>query len=151
MANIDVKRSELVGSKRGKTALIEHLARSNALNQTGTVDYNAGGCKDSVGLQSVTEKFVDNFLLRVLVPDYNTNAKDGKNSYIGTQNKSIRDLLEVHELQKCIVKAVAFTKLTWVPSDTELARMPLRSPEKQAESYYYQDYKIAVRTSTTQK
>ena len=79
----------------------------------------------------------------MLVPDYNTNAKNGKNYYIGTQNKSIRDLLDVHELQKCIVKAVAFTKLTRAPSDSELAIMPLRSPDKQANSYYYQDYKIA--------
>ena len=57
--------------------------------------------KDGVGLRSVTEKFVDNFLLRVLVADYNTKA--GKNIYIGSQNKAVRDLLDAHELQKCIV------------------------------------------------
>ena len=141
MADIVANRSELVGNVKVKTALVEHVARCNALNRTGKINYNEGGSKDGVGLRSVTEKFVDNFLLRVLVADYNTKA--GKNIYIGTQNKSIRDLLEAHELQKCIVKAVAFTKLKRAPTDAELARMPMRNLEKQAENYYYQEYKVA--------
>ena len=40
MADIVVKRSELVGKAKGKTALVEHVARSNALNRTGKIDYN---------------------------------------------------------------------------------------------------------------
>ena len=104
-------------------------------NPYGKINYNVGGRKDNVGLQSVTEKFVDNFLLRVLVADYNT--KMGKNIYIGTQNKAIRNFLDAHELQKCIVKAVTFTKLRLTPTDIELARMPMRNPEMQTENYYY--------------
>ena len=46
MADIVVKRSELVGKAKGKTALVEHVARSNALNRTGKIDYNVGGTKD---------------------------------------------------------------------------------------------------------
>ena len=121
--------------------LVEQVARWNSLNRTGKIDYNAEGVKDGVGLQSVTEKFVDNFVLRVLVADYNTKA--GKNIYIGSQNKAMRDLLDAHDLEKCIVKAIAFTKLKNAPTDIELARMPMRNPEKQAENYFYQEYKVA--------
>ena len=85
MADIVVKRSELVGKAKGKTALVEHVARSNALNRTGKIDYNVGGTKDELGLQSVTEKFVDNFLLRVLVADYNT--KTGRTSTLGHKTR----------------------------------------------------------------
>ena len=141
MANILLAKSEMIGKVKLSTALVEHVGRCNALNRTGKINYNVGGCKDGVGLQSVTEKFIDNFLLRVLVADYNT--KGGKNIYIGVQNKMIRDLLEAHELQKCMVKAVAFTKLKHAPTDAELAKMPMRHPEKQADVYYYQEYKVA--------
>ena len=141
MANVVINRSDLVGNAKLKTALVEQVARWNSLNRTGKINYNEGGTKDGVGLKSVTEKFVDNFLLRVLVADYNTKA--GKNIYIGTQNKAIRDLLDAHELQKCKVKAVAFTKLKRTPTDAELARMSMRNPEKEAVIYYYQEYKVA--------
>ena len=104
-----VNRSEVVAFTKSRTAVLEILIRSNALNVTGTTNYNAGGVKDGVGFENVTEKFVDNFLLRVLVPDYNT--KDGKNIFIGSQNKTIRKLLHAHGLAKCNVKAVAFRKL----------------------------------------
>ena len=141
MANRMVTRSELVGNAKSKTALVEQVARWNSLNQTGKINYNEFGTKDGTGLQSVTDKFVDNFLLRVLVADYNT--KNGKNIYIGTQNKAIRDLLVAHELEKCVVKAVAFKKLPHTPSDKELKIMPMRNPEKMAMHYYYQEYKVA--------
>ena len=85
MANVVINRSELVGSKKVKTALVEQVARLNSLNRTGKINYNEGGTKDGVGLRSVTEKFVYNFLLRVLVADYNTKA--GKNIYIGSQKQ----------------------------------------------------------------
>ena len=89
---IRINRSELVGCTKSNSAVVEALIRSNALNITGTTNYNAGGAKDCVGFVNVTEKFVDNFLLRVLVPDYNT--KHGKNIFIGSQNRSIRELLD---------------------------------------------------------
>ena len=141
MANKVLNRSDLVGNVKSKTALVEQVARWNSLNRTGRINYNEGGKKDCIGLRNVTEKFVDNFLLRVLVADYNT--KSGKNIYIGTQNKAIRDLLDAYNLEKCIVKAVAFTKLNRAPGDNELAQMPLRNPAKEANMYYYQEYKVA--------
>ena len=141
MANTVVKQSEVVGNVKSKTMLVEQIARWNSLNRTGKINYNEGGIKDDVGLQSVTEKFVDNFLLRVLVADYNT--KGGKNIYIGTQNKAIRDLLSAYELNKCIVKAIAFKKLRQTPTKEELEKMPMRNLAKKADVYYYQDYKVA--------
>ena len=46
----------------------------------------------------VTNKFIDNFLFRTLVPNYNT--KKGRNIFIDTQNKMIRDLLDTNGLKK---------------------------------------------------
>ena len=71
------------------TAVVEALIRGNVLSRTGTTNYNAVGVKDGIGFEKVTEKCVDNFLLRVLVPGYNT--KSGKNIFIGSQNKTIRE------------------------------------------------------------
>ena len=139
---IRTNRSRLVGCTKSKTAVLEALIRINSLNLTGALNYNAGGVKDGIGFENVTEKFVDNFLLRVLVPDYNT--KNGKNIFIGAQNKTIRKLLDAHGLEKCKVKAVGFTKLNGSPPPNDmLARMPQRNIEKEARFYFYQDYKVA--------
>ena len=131
---------DLVGRATSKTAVVETLVRSNALNLTGNSNFNSGGVKDGVGFVNVTEKFVDNFILRVLVPDY--NAKDGRNIFVGSQNKSIRELLDAHGLRKCIVKAVAFTKVNGVPPSFMLEKMPFRTKENTVAAYYYQEYKI---------
>ena len=136
-----INRSELVGKRNTKFSLVEQIARNNSLNRTGKINYNAGGYKDGVGLKRVTDTFVDNFLLQVLIPEYNT--KGGKNIYIGSQNKSVRDLLVAHGLQKCIVKAVAFTKLKSAPSQEMLDQMPGRHLNKTASNYFHQEYKIA--------
>ena len=137
-----VNQSELVGSTKSKSAVVEKLICSNALNLTGTTNYIADGVKDGVGFGNVTEKFVDNFLLRVLVPDYNT--KYGSNIFIGSQNRTIRELLNAHGLTKCNVKAVAFSKLNGSePPQDMLVRMPHRNIDKKANCYFYQEYKIA--------
>ena len=65
-----VNRNDLSGATKSRTAVIESLIHSNALNRTGTPNYNADGVKDGIEFVNVTEKFVDNFLLRVLVPEY---------------------------------------------------------------------------------
>ena len=93
-----VNRSELVGFKKSKTAIVETLIQTNALNRTGTTNYNIFGQKDGIGFEEATEKFIDNFLLRVLVPGY--NIKDGKNIFVGSQNRMIRELLDAHGLTK---------------------------------------------------
>ena len=139
---IQINRSELVGLSRSNTAAVEALVRANALNLTGTINYNESGVNDGVGFEKVTKKFVDNFILRVLVPDY--NVKKGKNIFIGSQNKKIREILDSYKLEKCIVKAIAFTKLIGIdPPEDMLESMPDRNINKTADFYYYQDFKIA--------
>ena len=98
MDAIRVTRSDLVGKSKSDTLVMETLIRANALNRTGDVNYNESGLKDGVGFEEVTEKFVDNFLFRILVPDY--NVKKGKYIFLGTQNKMIRDLLVANRLKK---------------------------------------------------
>ena len=75
MDSARVNLSELVGKSQSKTAVLEALIQANALNQTGNVDYNKCGKLDGIGFEKVCDKFVDNFLLCVLVPDYNTEKK----------------------------------------------------------------------------
>ena len=82
-----VNRSDIAGVSKSKTALVERLIRSNALNRTGVTNYNKHGVRDGIGFVNVTDKFVDNFVLRVLVPDYNIN--NSKNIFVGLQNKMI--------------------------------------------------------------
>lgn len=72
-----VNRSDLIGKSTSNTLVLETLIRANALNRTGDVNYNENGLKDGIGFVEVTDKFVDNFLFRILVPDYNT--KKGRN------------------------------------------------------------------------
>ena len=135
-----INRSEIVGTTKSKTAVVEALVRSNALNCTGVIDYNAYGAKDGIGFEKATEKFIDNFLLRTLVPDYNT--KDGKSIFLGSQNRMIRELLDAKGLTKCKVKAIVFAPCQY-PTVEMVEKMPQRDNEKIADTYYYQDYKIA--------
>ena len=114
MESTRVNHSDLVGKLQRKTAVLEAIVRANALNRTGHIDYNENGKLDGVGFEKVSEKFVDNFILKVLVPDYNTKKMKGKrpaNMFVGSQNKSIRELLDANGLEKCIVKAVRLDKL----------------------------------------
>ena len=142
MDAIRVNRSDLIGKSKSNTLVMETLIRANALNRTGNVNYNENGLKDGVGFEEVTEKFVDNFLFRILIPDY--NIKKGKNMFIGAQNKMIRDLLNANGLKKCVVKAVYFTMVHHEQVTEEMLKsMPNADINKVAEEYYFQDFKIA--------
>ena len=135
-----INRSEIVGTTKSKTAVVVALVRCNALNRTGVINYNAYGAKDGVEFEKATGKFIDNFVLRTLVPDYNT--KDGKNIFLGSQNRMIRELLDAKGLTKCKVKAIVFAPCLYPPMEM-VEKMPQRDNEKIADTYYYQDYKIA--------
>ena len=78
MDSVCIIRSELVGTSKSKTVVLETLVKANALNRTGNIDYNKYGQLDCVGFEKVSEKFVDNFLFKVLVPDYNTKKDKHK-------------------------------------------------------------------------
>ena len=136
-------RKQLVGSSTKKSAAIEAVARANALNLTGKVNYNVCGKKDGIGFVGVTEKFIDNFLLRIIVPEYNT--KNGKvNQFVGSQNRKIRELLNIHGLEKCDVKAISLTRLKKDPPTHILIKTPDLQQDVEDVVYFAQDFKIAT-------
>ena len=112
MDSIRVKHSEVIGKSQSKTAVLESLIKTNALNRTGNVNYNEFGKLDRIGFEKVSVKFVDSFIFCVLVPDYNTEKKKKirRNTFIGSQNKKIRELLNSNGLEKCTVKGISFWK-----------------------------------------
>ena len=139
---IRITEKELLGKRRKETACQENIVRHNALNRTGYLDYNLYGDKDGIGFVPVTEKFVDNFVLAVLVADYHLDEKR-KYTEVGAFNKTIRGLLDRSGLKKCDVKATGFRKCE--PTETMLQKMPYRMLEKENEAttFYYQEYKVA--------
>ena len=78
----------------------------------------------------------------MLVPDYNTN--EGKHIFLGSQNRKIKEILNANGLEKCDVKAIIFKQLKEEhPPEEMLENMPDRNTEKNANIYFYQDFKIA--------
>ena len=102
--------------------ILERIVRLNALNKTGNANYNKYGNKDGVGFTPCSDKFVDNFILQVLVPDYNMDV------HVGGVNKTIRDLLTRRNLTKCEVKAIGLKPVSFQPD--ELARFLERMPHR---------------------
>ena len=140
MESTRVSRSELVGKTQSTTAVLESLVRANVLNRTGNMDYNQYGKLDGVGFEKVSAQFVDNFIFANLVPDYNTKKIKGKrpsNMFVGSQNKTIRELLDANGLEKCIVKTTRLHKLQHgYRTEEMLQRMPNADFDKIAEIYY---------------
>ena len=139
MDSVLVNCSELVGKSQSKTAALEALIKANALNRTGNVDYNKCGKLDGIGFEKVSDKFVDNFLLCVLVPDYNTEKKKKIriNNFIGSQNRKIRELLIANGFEKCIVKGISFKEVKNLKEEM-LDNIPDRNRNKEAEIYFEQ-------------
>ena len=148
MESIRLNHSEVVGKSQNNTSVLEALIRANALNCTGDLNYNENGKLDGVGFEKVSPLFIDNFILKVVVPDYNTEKIKGKrtrNMFVASQNKTIRDLLAVNGFEKPIVKAVSLNKLHHGnPPEEMLKRMPNADFDKIANVYYIQEYKIAT-------
>ena len=144
MAAVYVNRRDLVGRSQSNTGVLEALIRANALNCTGKIDYNKYGTLDCVGFKNVSEKFVDNFLFGVLVPDYDTkeNKKIRKNTFVGSQNVKIRELLNANGLEKCNVKAIHFVEVG-TPQIEMLEKMAHVKIDKEVKTYYEQIFKIA--------
>ena len=119
-----------------------NVVKHNALNKTGHANYNKGGVKDGVGFQPCSDKFVDNFILRVLVADYLIYKKNY--AEVGSINRTKRGMLERNGLEKCKVKAISLSSATDIPAEI-MAKMPFRINNKECDvtEYYFQDYKIA--------
>ena len=122
--------------------MLENVVKHNTLNKTGLINYNKSGVKDGVGFQPCSDKFVDNFILRVLVADYLIHKK----SYaeVGSINRTKRAMLERNGLEKCKVKAISLSNANDIPAEI-LTKMPFRIEKKECDptEYYFQDYKIA--------
>ena len=144
MDSIRAKHSEIVGKSQSRTAVLEVLIKSNALNRTGNVDYNKFGKLDGIGFEKVSVKFVDSFIFCVLVPDYNTEKKMKirRNNFIGSQNRRISELLRVNGFEKCTVKGISFLEVK-VLKEEMLNNMPDRNSNQEAEIYFEQVFKIA--------
>ena len=144
MDSIRVKHSEVIGKSQSKTAVLESLIKTNALNRTGNVNYNEFGKLDGIGFEKVSVKFVDSFIFCVLVPDYNTEKKKKiiRNTFIGSQNKRIRELINSNGLEKCTVKGISFLEVK-VLKEEMLHNMPDQNANKEAEMYFEQVFKIA--------
>ena len=80
---------------------IYYNLKHNALNKTGYINYNKGGIKDCLGFQPCSDKFVDNFVLRVLVADYLIHKR--RYIEVGSINRTIRTMLDRNWLEKCKV------------------------------------------------
>ena len=90
--HIIVSKQEFCGRSQKSMRMLENVVKHNALNKRGLLNYNKGGVKDGVGFQPCSDKFVENFILRVLVADYFIHKK----SYakVGSINRTIHAMLE---------------------------------------------------------
>ena len=138
------KRSCAGGHRRPQktTRMLENVVKHDALNKTGHINSNRGSVKDGVGFQPCSDKFVDNFVLRVLVADYLIHKR--RYIEVGSINRTIRTMLDRNGLEKCKVKAISLSSASDIPTEM-MAKMPFRIQNKECDDteYYFQDYKIA--------
>ena len=129
----------------GKNLDLMNIARANAMNRTGYLDYNRYGKKDGQGFQECSKKFIDNFLLRTIVPDYLTK----KRCYtkVGSLNKAIREELEEFGIRNYTMKAVNnlyCVRITAIPEKMlDLVRERDLTKENGTTKYFWQDIKVA--------
>ena len=76
-----------MGGHRRVRKCLKMLLSIMLLNKTGRINYNKGGVKDGVGFQPCSDKFEDNFILRVLVADYLIHKKS--NVEVGSIKRTI--------------------------------------------------------------
>ena len=100
--HIIICNKEVYGRSQKTTRMIENVVKHNALNKTGHINYNKGAIKDGVGFQSCSDKFVDNFILRVLVADYLIYKKSYTKD--GSINRTIRAMLDRNGLKNAKLK-----------------------------------------------
>ena len=135
-------RRAILGRSSKSTVVLEKIAKENSLNRTGTTNFNKYGQQDGTGFSQCSDKFVDNFLFYVYVPDYFVTAKKTYTE-VGHVNKHIRDMLDRYSLHKCKVKAVALSPLREQPSKLDKVYGRLKAKETDETVYYVQEFKVA--------
>ena len=145
--HIIISKKKLCGRSQKTTRMLENVVKHNTLNKTGHINYNKSGVKDGIGFQPCSDKFVDNFVLPVLVVDYLIYKR--RYIEVGSINRTIQTMLDRNGLEKCKVKAISLFSASDIPAEM-LARMPFRIDKKECDDteYYFQDYKIACAIST---
>ena len=140
--HIIISKKELCGRSQKTTRMLENVVKHNALKKTGHINYNKSGVKDGVGFQPCSDKFVDNFILRVLVADYLIHKR--RYIEVGSINRTIRTMLDRNGLEKCKVKAISLSSMSDI-SEEMMANMPFRIQNKECDDteYCFQEYKIA--------
>ena len=121
---------------------MEKIAKENSLNRTGAINFNTYGQQDGIGFSPCSDKFVDNFLFHVYVPDYFVTAKKTCTK-VGHVNKHIRDMLTGSGFGKCEVKAVALSPLKEKPNELDRVYGRLKTKESDETLYYMQEFKIS--------
>ena len=140
---VRMSKKELCGRASRTTIILEKAVERLALNRTAFVNYNSLGNKDGVGFKPCSDMFIDNFVLHVLVPDY--QIADKKYIHVGVINKLLRDMLQQNGLEKCMVQATCFRQLKDTrPSQNDLEKIPFRNLQKESSDtlYFHQEYKI---------
>ena len=141
MLNLFSRRA-ILGRSNKSTVVMEKIAKENSLNRTGAVNFNKYGKQDGIGFSPYSDKFVDNFLFYVYVPDYFVTTKKTYTK-VGHVNKHIRDMLTGFGFGKCEVKAVALSPLKEQPSELGKVYGRLKTKETDATVYYVQEFKIS--------
>ena len=95
-------RGAILGRSNKSTVVLEKIAKENSLNRTGSANFNKYGQQDGFGFSPYSDKFVDNFLFHVYIPDYFVTAKKTYTE-VGHVNKHIRDMLDRYGLHNCKV------------------------------------------------
>ena len=120
---VRMSKKELCGRASRTTIILEKAVERLSLNRTAFVNYNSLGNKDGVGFKPCSDMFIDNFVLHVLVPDY--QIADKKYIHVGVINKLLRDMLQQNGLEKCMVQATRFRQLKdTTPSQNNLEKIP---------------------------
>ena len=135
-------RRAILSRSNKSTVVLEELAKKNSLNRTDSANFNKYGQQDGIGFSPCSDKFVDNFLFYVYVPDYFVTAKKTYTE-VGHVNKHIRDMLDRYGLHKCKVKAVALSPLKEKPSELDKVHGRLKTKETEETVYYVQEFKVA--------
>ena len=135
-------RRAILGPSNKSIVVLEKIAKENSLNRTGAVNFNKYEQQDGIGFSPCSNKFVDNFLFYVYVPDYFVTAKRTYTE-VGHVNKHIRDMLDRYGLHKCKVKAVALSPLKEQPSELDKVYGRLKTKETDETVYYVQEFKVA--------
>ena len=123
--HIIISKKELCGRSQKTTRMLENVVKHNGLNKTGRINYNKGGLTAGVGFQPCSDKFVDNFVLHVLVAHYLIHKK----SYVevGSINRTIRAMLERNGIEKCKVKAISLSSVSDIPAEMLAKKCPFES------------------------